>query len=58
MNFSFFKNLPVLYFYLISIVSFVIANIVRDQSITIYYIVLLIGIVSFFVGIMRRVKSK
>jgi hypothetical protein len=58
MNFSFFKNIPTLYFYLVSIVSFVVANIIRDKNIAIYYILLLIGIVSFFFGVIRRVKSK
>ncbi|SHH02685.1 hypothetical protein SAMN05444372_11324 [Flavobacterium micromati] len=58
MNFSFFKNIPTLYFYLVSIVCFVVANIIRDKNIAIYYILLLIGIVSFFFGVIRRVKSR
>ena len=58
MNFSFFKNMPALYFYLVSIVSFVVANIIRDENTAIYYILLFLGLACFFFGIMRRVKSK
>ena len=58
MNFSFFKNMPALYFYLISILSFVVANMLRDINLVIYYILLLIGLGCFFFGIMRRMKSK
>jgi len=58
MNFSFFKNIPALYFYLVSIISFVVANIIRDENIAVYYILLLLGLGCFFIGILRRVKSK
>jgi len=58
MNFSSFKNMPALYFYLVSIASFVVANIIRAENIAIYYILIVLGLGCFFFGIMRRVKSK
>ena len=58
MNFSFFKNTNPIYFYFISISSFVLANIIRSKSIDLYYFLLIIGVIFFVIGMVRRVKSK
>ncbi len=57
MNFSL-KNIPTMYFYLVSIVSFVLANLVRDKSVSLYYSLLLIGLVCFVLGFMKRLRTK
>jgi hypothetical protein len=58
MNFSSFKNTNPIYFYFISISSFVLANIARSKSIDLYYFLLIIGVIFFVIGMVRRVKSK
>jgi hypothetical protein len=56
--FSSFKNIAPIYLYMISVVCFVIANIIRDQYITLYYILLIIGIIFFVLGFKNRIKNK
>lgn len=48
MNFSSLKNIPTMFFYLASVISFVLANLIRDKNAMFYYILLLIGLISFF----------
>jgi hypothetical protein len=52
------KNLTPIYLYLISVVCFVLANIVRDQFNILYYILLLLGIVFFVMGFRKRINNK
>ena len=40
MDFSSLKNTPPMYLYLVSIISFILANLVRDKSLGFYYILL------------------
>lgn len=58
MNFSSLKNIPTMFFYLASVISFVLANLIRDKNVMFYYILLLIGLISFFLGIRSRIKTK
>lgn len=58
MNFSFFKNSNPIYFYFVSIISFVLANFIRDKSIEFYYALLVIGVVFFVLGLIKRMKVK
>jgi hypothetical protein len=57
MNFTSFKNLNPINFYFISIFSFVIANILRDKSLILYYGLLIIGLVFFVLGLIKRMKK-
>lgn len=56
--FSSFKNIAPIYLYMISVVCFVIANIIRDQYINLYYILLIIGIIFFVLGFKNRISKK
>ncbi|MBG6063418.1 hypothetical protein IWX83_003228 [Flavobacterium sp. CG_9.1] len=58
MDFSSLKNTPPMYLYLVSIFSFILANLVRDKSLGFYYFLLIIGLVFFVLGFMRRLKTK
>ena len=58
MNSSSLKNIPTMFFYLASVISFVLANLIRDKNAMFYYILLLIGLISFFLGIRSRIKTK
>jgi len=58
MDFSSLKNTPPMYLYLVSIISLILANLVRDKSLGFYYFLLIIGLVFFVLGFMRRLKTK
>jgi hypothetical protein len=58
MDFSSLKKIQPLYFYFGSIVCFIVANLIRDISITLYYVLILIGLVFFVLGFLRRLKTK
>ena len=58
MNFSSLKNISAIYLYLASVISFLIANGIRDINITIYYFLILVGLVFFVFGFMKRLKTK
>jgi len=57
MNFSSIKNASPIYFYFVSIAAFVLANIIRTTSVSFYYTLLIVGLVFFFLGLMRRIKK-
>jgi hypothetical protein len=57
MNFSSLKNASPIYFYFISITAFVLANVIRTTSVGFYYALLIVGLVFFFLGLMRRIKK-
>ncbi|WP_310594503.1 hypothetical protein [Flavobacterium sp.] len=54
---SFVKLSPIT-FYFISIICFVLANVIREQSVPVYYLSLVLGLVFFFLGLYKRVNSK
>lgn len=58
MDFSSLKNVPPLYLYFGSIVSFIMANLIRDISISLYYFLILMGLVFFVLGFLKRLKAK
>jgi len=58
MNFSFIKNLSSIYLYLISVVCFVLANVIRDENIIIYYVLLVIGVGFFVLGLTKKAKRQ
>jgi len=58
MNFSSFKNSNPIYFYFVSIIAFVLANLIRDKSVGFYYFLLVIGLIFFVLGFMKRLKTK
>lgn len=53
MNFSFLKNIPVIYLYLLSVISFVWSNVVRDMNLVLYYILLVLGAGFFIFGFFK-----
>jgi hypothetical protein len=57
MNFSSLKNASPIYFYFVSIAAFVLANMIRTTSVGVYYALLIVGLVFFFLGLMRRIKK-
>ena len=58
MDFSSLKNTPPMYLYLVSIISFILGNVIRDKSLGLYYFLLIIGLVFFVLGFMKRFKNK
>ena len=44
-------------FYFVSIISFVLANVIREQSVPAYYLFLMVGVIFFFLGLYKRVNS-
>lgn len=52
------KNYNPIHFYFVSIVAFVLANVFREKSIPLYYVLLLIGVIFFVLGVIRRVRNK
>jgi hypothetical protein len=58
MSFSSLKNITPLTFYFGSVICFVLANVIRDQSLSFYYVLLVLGLVFFFMGILKRLRTK
>ncbi|OXG08359.1 hypothetical protein BC749_104265 [Flavobacterium araucananum] len=58
MSFSSLKNITPLTFYFGSVICFVLANVLRDKSLSSYYILLVLGLVFFFMGILKRLRTK
>ncbi len=55
---DFFKKLSSLNLYLISVLCFVGANVLRSQSIAIYYTLLVLGVMLFVFGLTKRIKKQ
>jgi hypothetical protein len=58
MSFSSLKNITPLTCYFASVVCFVLANVLRDNSLSFYYVLLVLGIVFFFIGVLKRLRTK
>ena len=58
MNFPFFKNIQPIYLYLISILAFVLANIIREKNPFLYGIALAVGLIFFLLGLFNRIAKK
>jgi VIT1/CCC1 family predicted Fe2+/Mn2+ transporter len=57
MSFESIKNIPTIAFYFASVICFVLANVLRDNNLSFYYILLVAGIILFFLGILKRIKT-
>ncbi len=51
------KNYSPIYFYFVSIIAFVLANVLREKSVPVYYVLLLIGVIFFVLGVTKRVRN-
>lgn len=51
------KNISALTFYFASVLSFVLANVLKYKNLSIYYVLLVLGIVLFFLGVLKRIRS-
>lgn len=58
MSFESLKNIPAMGFYFASVICFVLANVLRDNSLSFYYILLVLGIGFFFMGVLKRLRTK
>ncbi|SMO74881.1 hypothetical protein SAMN06265349_103559 [Flavobacterium resistens] len=58
MSFESIKNASPVVFYFASVICFVLANVLRDNSLSFYYILLVLGIGFFFMGVLKRMKTK
>lgn len=58
MSFSSLKNITPVTFYFASVVSFVLANLLKDKSLSFYYILLVLGLGLFFAGMLKRIRTK
>jgi VIT1/CCC1 family predicted Fe2+/Mn2+ transporter len=58
MNFSSIKNIPTIYLYLLSVISFVLSNVVRDKNMVLYYILLVLGAALFIFGFLKSRNKK
>ena len=58
MSFSSLKNLTPVTFYFASVVCFVLANVLKDKSLSFYYILLVLGLGLFFAGMLKRIRTK
>lgn len=52
------KNMSPVAFYFASVISFVLANVLKDNSLSFYYILLILGLVFFFMGMIKRIRTK
>jgi MFS superfamily sulfate permease-like transporter len=53
-----FGKLSPMAFYFLSVIAFVVANVIREQSISVYYLCIVVGLVFFFLGLYKRVSTK
>ncbi|KDN54723.1 hypothetical protein [Flavobacterium seoulense] len=51
------KNIAPIYLYMISVVCFVIANVVRDQFLELYYVLLIVGVILCILGFKNRIQK-
>jgi hypothetical protein len=58
MNFSSLKNLSAMYLYMISVVCFVLANIIKDKEIVFYYVLMVLGVGFFVFGLTKRIQKQ
>ncbi|SDK03014.1 hypothetical protein SAMN05192550_3211 [Flavobacterium glycines] len=52
------KNITPIYLYMISVACFALANLIRDQYRTFYFILLVIGIILCILGFKNRIQNK
>jgi len=57
MNFESLKNISAVAFYFASVICFVLANVLKDSNLSVYYVLLVLGIVFFFMGVLKRMRT-
>ncbi|SEA76359.1 hypothetical protein SAMN05443667_108128 [Flavobacterium gillisiae] len=57
MNFSSIKNANPIILYLISVICFVLSNVVRDKNVVLYYVLLIAGALFFIFGFFKARKK-
>jgi len=57
MSFESLKNISAVAFYFASVICFVLANVLKDNNLSLYYILLVLGIILFFLGILKRIRT-
>ncbi|XDZ56800.1 hypothetical protein FlaCF_3848 [Flavobacterium tructae] len=57
MGFESLKNISAIAFYFVSVICFVLANVLKDSNLSVYYALLVIGIVLFFLGVLKRIRT-
>lgn len=58
MSFESLKNISAVAFYFASVICFVLANVLKDNNPSVYYILLVLGIGFFFMGVLKRLRTK
>lgn len=58
MSFDSLKNISAVAFYFASVICFVLANVLKDNSLSFYYVLLVLGIGFFFLGVLKRLRTK
>ena len=58
MSFSSLKNITPVTFYFASVLCFVLANVLKDKSLSFYYVLLILGLGFFFAGMIKRISTK
>ncbi|HLF51994.1 hypothetical protein [Flavobacterium sp.] len=54
---DFFKNIKPIQLYMGSIIFFVLSSLARKEYHTLYLLFLILGVVLFFLGIIKRIKK-
>lgn len=57
MNFESLKNISSMALYFASIVCLALANVLKKDSLSIYYILMVAGVILFFLGVLKRIKN-
>ncbi|MBW1654824.1 MULTISPECIES: hypothetical protein [Flavobacterium] len=57
MSFESLKNISAVAFYFASVICFVLANVLKDNNLSVYYILMVAGIILFFLGVLKRTNA-
>ncbi|PBJ14535.1 hypothetical protein [Flavobacterium sp. ACN6] len=58
MSFESLKNISAVAFYFASVICFVLANVLKDSNLSVYYVLLVVGVILFFMGVIKRLRTK
>ena len=58
MSFESLKNISAVAFYFASVICFVFANLLKDNNLSVYYVLLVVGIILFFLGVLKRMRTR
>ncbi|QSW87835.1 MULTISPECIES: hypothetical protein [Flavobacterium] len=51
------KNISAVTFYFASVICFVFANVLKGTNISVYYVLLVLGVILFFLGVLKRIGT-